>query len=146
SEGIHEMTSDVGSGLACGEQEALAATVIAVNFGNKPSRGREDPGDGGGLAVTEFDEERAARVEPRGQFGGETPVGVQPVGTAVEGGSRIVVTDLRIERLDLGGRDVGRVRHHEVKPDLRVEGRGAVRKLEADAIGALMAVHVAPRE
>src|SRR5262249_58201369 len=40
--------------------------------------------------------------------------GGRPTRTAVERGTRIEVTYLGIERRDVGARNVGRVRHHEI--------------------------------
>jgi len=99
----------------------------------KPRR-REQCGHGRRLPGAEFDDENAVGREQRGHCGGNRAKAVEPVGTAVEGLPGIEITHLRLEGIDFGGRDVGRVADHEIERR-KVRGGGeAVGQDEPDPL------------
>ena len=57
----------------------------------------------------------AVAPKQRRQLGRDDAVGVQSVAAAIERKKRIVVSYFRRKPCDLIGRDIGRVRHHEIE-------------------------------
>ncbi len=95
------------------------------------------------LPIAELGEEAAARVQSCRRFRREATVEVESVCAAVEGHAWIEVAHLGLQRGDLGGGDVGRVRGDEVEAQFRREGGETIAEVKCDSPGQRISLRVA---
>ena len=97
-----------------------------------------------GLPDPDFDQQPAPRNQALPGLTCQRPVGVEPIDTAVEGQSRLMIPHLGHQGLDLPARDIGGVGNHQQVPVLRELPQVALDPV--DAPGQVIALGIAPRQ
>lgn len=112
------------------DENAIPAAQVFLEGDMTPGRGLEDPGECGGLAVSELGEEPTGGLEPALGAMGEGAVRGEAVGASGKGEEGVVIPDFGHQGRNFGIRDVGRVGDDEVE-------RGVGGKVGTGAEGVL---------
>jgi hypothetical protein len=91
------------------------------------------------LTVTEFDHETGLGLELRCGFAGQSSQEAEAIRTAIEGQARVVVFDLGLELIDLGGRDVGWIGDDQIEAQIGRQRCEAIAAVKSDAMFGLVA-------
>ena len=95
--------------------QPVALTVVRHNHFDNPLVLQKQRFNRRCLSIPELDHETTARSQAFPRPDRQLAIELQSVRAAVQGQTRIEIPDLWIERRDLRRRNVGRIRHHQVK-------------------------------
>src|SRR5205814_7304819 len=115
-------------------QNSWPASVIGFDAFDNPLVLDEEPANLLRLSVARFEHDPTPRTQMVRRLRGQPAIKIQPVRTAVEGKTRVVVAHLRRQSLDVRARNVGGVAHDQIKRQTTRQRGEAIAAMELDFV------------